>query len=257
MNSFAPIVPPSVPCKVCGSSSGLYGVVDFNKNCLAGKNQFPLPPAGIPIYYHRCPGCRLIFTVAFDHFSKDDFLSHVYNEAYALVDPDYAELRPANTARMIEQAFGRTPTIRILDYGGGNGAVVAQIRRAGFVNSQTYDPFVEASATPPTGKFQLITCIEVAEHSNRPMETFGQMASLLDDEGMILFTTMTQPANIDQIGLGWWYAGPRNGHVTLYSHQALQHVADAIGMTYAPVNAGIHTLFRRDLPAFARHLAGR
>ncbi len=257
MTTFIPIVPASVPCKVCGSSSELYGVVDFNKNCQEAKNQYPLRPAGIPIYYHHCPACRLIFTAAFDHFTKEEFLAHIYNREYALVDPDYAEFRPAHTAGMIAKTFVRTPTIRILDFGGGNGAAAEHLRRAGFVNAQTYDPFVDLSATAPAGTFDLITCIEVVEHSPTPLETFGQIASLLASDGMILLTTMTQPPDIDRIGLSWWYAGPRNGHVTLYSQQALRHVAAAIGMSYAPVNAGIHLLFRRELPPFARHLAGR
>jgi 2-polyprenyl-6-hydroxyphenyl methylase/3-demethylubiquinone-9 3-methyltransferase len=253
MNSFAPIVPPSVACKCCGGSAKLYGLVDFNKNCEAFNNRFPLPLAGIPVYYHRCGTCGLIFTVAFDSFSKDDFARHIYNETYALVDPEYAEGRPTSNAGNIERAFGGTKQLRILDYGGGNGKLAELLTAAGFANVRTYDPFVPASSKLPTQKFQLITCFEVVEHSPTPMSTFAEMVSLLAEGGLIWLSTLAQPANIDQLRLNWWYAGPRNGHVTLYSVQALERMGQAFGLNYASQDLGTH-VFYRDLPEFARHL---
>jgi SAM-dependent methyltransferase len=253
MKPFIPIAPSTVACKCCGASAGLYGAVDFNKNCEAGHNRYPLPSAGIPIHYHRCTTCGLIFTVAFDEFSKDDFARHIYNDQYALVDPDYAEARPAANAQMIKQSFAGTPQLSILDYGGGNGRLAELLRLGGFANAQTYDPFVSISAKLPTQKFQLITSFEVVEHSPTPMATFREMVSLLADDGMILFSTFAQPPEIDQVGLNWWYIGPRNGHVTIYSIESIQRVANAFGMTRANSGLLTHALYRQ-LPSFARHL---
>ncbi len=250
---FAPVVPMTVPCKCCGTASGIYGVIDFNKNCEAGHNRFPLSWAGIPVYYHRCPACGLIFTVVFDGFSKADFAEHIYNDSYKLVDPEYAEIRPAGNAKTIRQLFGNTPRINILDYGGGNGKLTKLLLGTGFFNVQTYDPFVPESATLPTRKFDLILCFEVVEHSPTPIETFQEMVSLLADGGMIMFSTLALPPNIDQVGLGWWYAGPRNGHVTLYSMQALQQIAMRFGLVHASASAGMHLLYKT-VPEFARHM---
>ena len=93
VRSFAPICARETPCKCCGAAASLYGLLDFNKNCEIYRNN-ALDIAGVPIYYHRCPECRFIFTTALDHFSKADFERYVYNEQYPLIDPDYKEARP-------------------------------------------------------------------------------------------------------------------------------------------------------------------
>jgi hypothetical protein len=108
MQDLSPVAPSQVPCKCCGGKASVYGVVDLNKNCEAAKNRFPLPLAGVPIYYHRCQSCGLIFTVRFDDFSKSDFAEHIYNRDYRLVDPDYAQDRPLQNAKMLIGAFAKT-----------------------------------------------------------------------------------------------------------------------------------------------------
>ena len=66
------ICPRQTPCKCCGTPASLYGLVDFHKNCeIYRKNPFAI--SGVPIYYHRCPECRFIFTTALDRFAKEDF----------------------------------------------------------------------------------------------------------------------------------------------------------------------------------------
>jgi SAM-dependent methyltransferase len=109
--------------------------------------------------------------------------------------------------------------LSILDYGGGNGVLARVLTKAGF-RAATYDPFTIFFARPQ-GRFDLITCFEVLEHSPFPDRTVSDMSRLLADEGIILCSTLTQPSNFDQLGLGWWYAGPRNGHVSLYSRRSL------------------------------------
>ena len=54
------------PWKLPASAAGrrrLYGLLDFNKNCEIYRNN-ALGISGVPIYYHRCPECRFIFTTA-------------------------------------------------------------------------------------------------------------------------------------------------------------------------------------------------
>jgi len=76
---------------------------------------------------------------------------------------------------------------------------------------------------------------------------------LLRDEGALLFSTLTQPADFDQLGLRWWYVGPRNGHISLYSRRSLSILFEKNGMGLISLTDLIHVAFRK-LPAFASHL---
>jgi 2-polyprenyl-6-hydroxyphenyl methylase/3-demethylubiquinone-9 3-methyltransferase len=89
------------------------------------------------------------------------------------------------------------------------------------------------------------------EHSTDPAATFAEMSDLLMDPGLILFSTLVQPADIDQQRLNWWYAAPRNGHVSLYSKASLKAIASKHQWKMASFNENLH-LFFRDLPEYAR-----
>lgn len=246
-----PIVPHQVACKCCGGDGLPCGVVDFNKNCEA-RRASPLPIWGIPIYYHRCTRCGFIFTIAFDSFSEQDVRDVIYNEQYFLVDPEYAEARPKANAEFIKRQFAWHKSISILDFGGGNGRLATELRADGFSDVDTYDPFVEEFSTWPGIRYDCVVCFEVLQHSNRPRETLGELNSLLKEDGLLLFSTLLQPPDIDEIGMGWWYLAPRNGHVSLFSQAALVALTNLLGLQFGSFNSNMHVAFRQ-LPDFARH----
>jgi SAM-dependent methyltransferase len=245
------ICPPEVPCKCCGATAVPYGVVDFHKNCEVHRRPV-LGISGVPIYYHRCPACGFLFTTAFDAFTPDDFRRHVYNEEYVLVDPDYREDRPRANAEFVSSLFPQGRPRRILDYGGGSGGLAGRLRAAGFADVETYDPFVPQYADRPAGRFDCVLSFEVVEHSTDPEQTLADMSDFLDEPGLILFSTLLQPPDIDRQGLNWWYAGPRNGHVSLFSRHGLIALIEPFGFGLASFGDGLHILFR-EIPDFARH----
>jgi Methyltransferase domain len=238
-------------CKCCGATAFPYGVVDFHKNCEIYRRKV-LDVSGVPIYYYRCPVCRFLFTTAFDHFTSDDFLRHIYNEEYLLVDPDYRDDRPRSNASVLNGLFSGIKPRRILDYGGGNGTLAELLRTAGFPRVETYDPFTPRFSARPPGRFDCVVSFEVVEHSTDPERTFADMIGFLGDPGLILFSTLLQPADIDRQGLNWWYAGPRNGHVSLFSREGLEKIIEPFGFGLASFNGNFHVLFR-EIPDFARH----
>jgi 2-polyprenyl-6-hydroxyphenyl methylase/3-demethylubiquinone-9 3-methyltransferase len=239
------------PCKCCGAAAFPYGVVDFHKNCEIYRTKV-LDISGIPIYYHRCPECRFIFTTAFDHFSKEDFLRSVYNDEYLLVDPDYQAARPKVIADFLCNLLSPTRPERILDYGGGEGLLAELLRAGGFSEVQTYDPFVARFSHKPTDRFDCVVCIEVIEHCTEPERVFSELSAALASPGLIILSTVLQPADIDYQGLNWWYAGPRNGHVSLYSRDSLERLAQRYGLTVGSFNESMHVLLR-GIPDFAKH----
>jgi len=256
MNSLSTLQPvadvrPTL-CKVCEGPSPLFGVIDFHKSCIEAQGK-RLPMSGYPVYYRRCSSCSFTFTNAFDGWSQEDFREHIYNQDYVVVDPDYISVRPTVNAKVLIETFqAQRGAMEILDYGGGGGLLAENLRAQGF-SAATYDPFSSFDAMPEQ-KFDLITCFEVMEHVPSPKETVATMVSLLKKPGAILFSTLVQPAGFEGMGLNWWYAGPRNGHVSLYSTQSLATLFKPHGMRVGSFSEGLHMAYA-EVPAFAAHLA--
>ncbi|HEY0224239.1 MAG TPA: class I SAM-dependent methyltransferase [Pseudolabrys sp.] len=240
-------------CKICNEPAPLFGVVDFNKSC-EDRRGLRLPVSGTPVYYRRCQGCGFLFTDAFDDWTAADFKTYIYNDGYLEVDPDYAEIRPRSNAGVVAQLFGaHKAERRVLDFGGGNDVLCSVLRAGGFPHATTYDPFTPAHAQPPEGMFDLITCFETLEHMPDPAAGIAAIIAHLAEPGMVVFSTLLQPQDFASFGLNWWYAGPRNGHVSLYSKNALVLAWRKFGFQTASFSDILHVAFRT-LPAFAKHL---
>jgi SAM-dependent methyltransferase len=102
-------------------------------------------------------------------------------------------------------------------------------------------------------RFDLVTCFETLEHMPDPTRGAADIAALLKPDGLLLFSTLVQPADFDAQGMQWWYIGPRNGHVTLHSRASLTALWAGQGLQLASFNDNMHTAFRT-LPPFAQHL---
>lgn len=237
-------------CKVCRTPAPYFGVVDFNKSCEEARG-LKLPLSGQAVYYRRCPSCGFVFTDAFDTWSRSEFQERIYNAAYAQVDPDYSKVRPGKNAQLIARLFGtHREAISVLDYGGGNGYLAECLRRVGFSTCDTYDLFTPGLDMPPVRKYNLVTCFETLEHVPDPAACVRAIAASLDDEGLAMFSTLVQPNDFEKHGLSWWYVGPRNGHISIYSVRSLRMLWGAEGCVFASSNQDLHFAFRK-LPGFA------
>jgi SAM-dependent methyltransferase len=249
-------MPPNThPCPICGSSAVPHDTVDFNKSCEEQKGVH-LPTAGISIQYLLCPSCGFCFAPSFAAWSLDDFAEKIYNADYAVVDPDYADDRPTQNAGTLRALFnGLIESRRHLDYGGGNGRLAEILRGAGW-NSLSYDPFVDRDMDVRSlGKFELITAFEVFEHVPDVPSLLADFTTLLAPEGLILFTTLISDG---MIGAGqpltWWYAAPRNGHISLFSRQSLDVLAASHGFNHGSFSSLFHAYFKQLPPWASRKL---
>jgi len=243
-----------VACPVCRNATELYDVVDFNKNCEEARGVF-LPLSGRPIYYHRCPQCAFTFAPEFQAWSDDDFLHHIYNERYVEIDPDYLQTRPLNNAGFLHELFGADRgRIRHLDYGGGNGVLSTALGGQGW-DSTTYDPFPgDARTLQELGKFNLITAFEVFEHVPDVGQLIGNLRALMDEECVVIFSTLLSDGQISPNNrLTWWYASPRNGHISLFSKQSLTIVAEQNGLAFGSFSSSTHCFISK-LPQWAEKL---
>ena len=250
---LAPVKPTTV-CKVCGAQASLYGVTDFNKNCeeLRGTH---LPLTGVPVYYHQCDACRLVFTEALDQWDKAAYLEHIYNDRYVDVDPDYVQVRPKENAAVVRAFLQQDLSTRHLDYGGGNGTMARVLKESG-IDSSSWDP-MDPEAVTPIGPFGLVTAFEVFEHTPSPLATLQEIVGFCETTTpLIFFTTYT----IDQLpprNMDFWYLAPRNGHITVYTRASLDALFAHVGFNVHHYDSGWHLAYREvpswvDLQMFAK-----
>lgn len=256
IDSLKPVSAVPLPCKICGGAAPLYGVADFNK-CCAEDRGIRLPLSGVPIYYRRCAACSFVFTDAVDGWNDDQFKAHIYNDGYYAVDPDFQSVRPRANADVVERLWGEYKAeTRVLDYGRGNDVFCTTLRANAFPVAMTYDLMMPEYARRPDGKFELVTCFETLEHMPDPAAGIRLILECLAEPGLVMFSTLVQPADFDTYGVNCWYVGPRNGHVSIFSRQALAIAWGRHGYTTGSFNDNLHVAFRT-LPAFAAGLIKR
>ena len=197
---------------------GPFDTVDFNKFCdVEHFDHFGW--AGQPVVYLRCQICSFIHTSFFDDWTTADFQRFVYNNDYVKVDGEYESVRPELVAKSFRLRLDGCEEARILDYGSGAGVFVDRLRADGFAHVDGYDPF--SHPTPPDGLYDIITCFEVIEHAPDPRVTLADMRRYLAPGGCIILSQTLQPPNILSLRGNWWYVAPRNGHISMFTEEAL------------------------------------
>lgn len=243
--------PTQVACQVCGGPSPALDVVDFNKSCEEQRGKF-LPLCGEPVYYHLCPSCGFCFAPQFAQWSLVDFERKIYNDSYVEVDPDYVEMRPRASAQHLIAMFGnRPPRLRHLDYGGGQGLLSRILVDAGW-QSKSFDPLVDRKiAVESLGRFDLISAFEVFEHVPDVQQLMATLTSLLEPNGIVMFSTLLSDGNLaPHRRIDWWYASPRNGHISLFSRASLILLCQQAGFHFGSFSDGFH-LFWKTVPPWA------
>jgi len=253
IENLKPVSTNGLPCKICGGEAALYGVVDFHKSCEEVRG-LRLPLAGVPIYYRRCGTCAFLFTDAFDGWSEEDFKTYIYNDDYLSIDPDYKEARPSSNAEFVARIWGgHKAQTRVLDYGGGSDVFCTALRTSGFPVAVSYDPMVAEHAELPGEKFELVTCFETLEHTPDPAAAIAAIVHCAAEPGLIMYSTAVQPADFDKYGLSWWYVGPRNGHISIFSRKALEIAWGRHGYKNVSLSDNIHFAFRT-LPSYGMEM---
>jgi 2-polyprenyl-6-hydroxyphenyl methylase/3-demethylubiquinone-9 3-methyltransferase len=224
-------LPPKLPvhaCKVCRAPAPWIGACDFAKSC--SQNWRLKPAIGVDVHYHRCPSCGLVFSPSFDQFSLQEWKTHIYNDEYLAIDPDYTGKRGELMAQTVAARFSHAPGMAVIDYGCGMGIFGARLAALNWPNVTSFDPYVPEFSRRPAAGADLVVACEVLEHAHNPMATFADMASLRTDRGLIMATLLIPPPEETASILDWWYVAPRNGHVTIHSRKSLLVMADQVNL---------------------------
>ena len=81
-----------------------------------------------------------------------------------------------------------------------------------------------------------------------------QFRSLMKEDSIVLFSTLLSDNNIKPgQRLSWWYASPRNGHISLFSKKSLQQISAKNELRLGHFSQGFHMLFNK-IPRWGAHL---
>ncbi len=222
-------------CYICHGHLHSMGVVPFDKSC---KEGIPIVD-DTPMKYYKCDQCQFICCPEMLEWSNEEFAQRIYNEDYVKYDPDYVEDRPAAISSILHGIFAKGyKRISHLDYGGGDGTLSYKLNDLGW-KSNYYDPYT--SKVVPTGTYNLVTAIEVFEHSKNMHITMEHVKSYMDpNNGAVIFTTLLADKDTT---LDWWYISPRNGHIGILSEISIKALATMHNLFYKPTQEkGLHTL---------------
>lgn len=242
MSGAEAVEPVSDPltCRVCGSEGESAGTVEGRYR----KRTFHLA---------RCASCGYGYIV-------DPWLDYeqIYDDRYyagmgadPLVDYRFELDHPTESVRSYEWAGiesvvdglvgGLDPSLRWLDYGCGSGGLVRHLRDGKRAEAYGFEegavtreasargiPILEREELEDLrGSFDVVTAVEVMEHTLDPVSELRQMRRMLKPGGLVFITTGNAEPYADRLA-EWRYVLPEI-HISLFEPRTLAHALQAAG----------------------------
>jgi hypothetical protein len=198
------------------------------------------------VKYYRCTSCGQIQT------EKPYWLDEAYGTAIASLDIGLLDrsIRDSNAVfRLALKHFDVSG--RMLDYGGGYGVLVRLLRDKGldFYRQDIYCQNIFAlnqdldDLPPGNQTFELVTCFEVFEHTYEPLKL---LETLTKYGSNILISTLLVPGREISSPVDWWYIAPETGqHVTFYTMDSLQRLAEIFKLNLYSNGQSLHLFSKR------------
>jgi SAM-dependent methyltransferase len=214
--------------------------------------------------YHlaRCPTCGYAFVVDpwLDYAAIYDDPYYAGDGADPLVDYRFELDRPERSIRYYEWSGlmavidslmnGPQPSRRWLDYGCGNGCLVRHLRDRKAADAFGFDegsiaadarsrgiPILTADdLAQQTGAFDVVTAIEVIEHTLDPIAELNQMRRLLRPGGLLFLTTGNAQPYAHRL-TRWRYVLPEI-HISFFEPRTLECAMTAAGFRAAHPSLG-------------------
>jgi hypothetical protein len=211
--------------------------------------------------YFRCTYCGFIQP------EDPHWLSEAYSDAITASDVGLVGRNSAlaSVTQLLLLTLFETRT-KYLDYGGGYGLFVRQMRDMGFdfyrfdkycenIFAQGFDAPLDAVHFPAADTpYELTTAFELFEHLIDPVV---EMEHLTTFSKNIFFSTTLLPPSPPALG-SWWYYGLEHGqHVALYTKKSLEILAERSRMHFSSNGNALHLFSSKPVSSTAFSLVTR
>jgi SAM-dependent methyltransferase len=233
------VTPRSSQCWICDSADLQLAKASSNTTRLTSRN-FSITDShyGITEAIYRCPRCE--FLQCSDITGVVKFYEELEDSAYEAG----REERGLHAYKLLEVAKELQPGGRLLDVGAGSGMLVEQALRMGY-RAEGIEPSawlqkiaqqrglsVHLGTFPHpsvTGRFEVITLIDVIEHVTNPVELLHEIAGSLSPGGIALIVTPDLDSAAARImGWKWWHF--RVAHIGYFNMRSLYLALDRAGL---------------------------
>ena len=143
--------------------------------------------------------------------------------------------------------FGKDSTY--LDWAGGYGIFVRLMRDVGFdfywLDMYSDNLFAKGVEFNGSDSVELITCFEVFEHLENPMEEIEKLLAISDN--ILISTELFDSKNIPQLDQ-WYYYGSQHGqHISFFSIETLRYITSKYDLNLISNNFNLHLLSKRKI----------
>ena len=222
-----------IECKICSLESQKI----FSTNKILNKYNAD---------YFKCNNCGFIF-ISDCFWLKEAYSSPIHNIDTGIIKRNYKF--SSILSKLLKKEYN--DALKYLDYGAGYGIFVRMMRDKGY-NFYWYDKYSknlfakDFSFNPQNkNKFELLSLIEVLEHSPNPLDFFSDLFEHSND---IFFTTeIIRNNNIQSID-DWHYFAPMAGqHISFFSIKSLQIIAKKFNKNIYSDGKQIHLITNKKL----------
>ena len=230
-------------CWVCGGPSRRFRSSTIRHRVSANSFRITDSNYGETAALSECRSCGFVFADPVPHPDVLDLYRQMDDQPYQ----DSSVPRRAQMRVLLDLALKSRPHARTLvDIGAGTGLMVAEARALG-LNAQGIEPSrwcVETAAavnqvdllcgtvqelTNQLGRYDIVTLVDVIEHTVDPLEMLRGAAALLSPGGALLVVT----PNIGSVtarlmGRWWWHH--RVAHVGYFNRRSMRRLLHEAGL---------------------------
>jgi hypothetical protein len=225
-------------CNVCSAPSHFF----FKKQILEKYD----------VGFFQCENCGFLQT------EKPFWLNESYQEAFTVLDVFLAD-RAIQFGQVTENVICNYLDTHktFLDYGGGVGLMTRVMRDKGldFYRQDKYAknifaPRFDIEGVPDVERnFELITCFEVLEHLESPLEELERVFALGKN---LLCSTVLQPSASKDDLISWYYLGAVHGqHISFYTEKSMELIAKQFGCRYYTNGYHLHMFTPLEIDNFS------